>query len=138
MVLVKLKINLFFFIHYIINMNYEQILMYVFSLILGMLLANMLKGVCGCKNLIEGQVYCTEDQVTWCKGTAYPPRISGNSAECNHPDGSCIVQCTDHQKQICAVGDGEYCGFQNCMTRTEKQEMDGYTNDYNMMMAGGQ
>ena len=36
-------------------MNTEQILMCVVALILGMLLANMLKSVCGCKNLIEGQ-----------------------------------------------------------------------------------
>ena len=34
-------------------MNSEQILMYVVALILGMLLANMLKGVCGCK-VVEG------------------------------------------------------------------------------------
>ena len=34
-------------------MNSEQILMYVVALILGMLLANMLKGICGCK-LVEG------------------------------------------------------------------------------------
>ena len=57
-------------------MNSEQILMYVFSLILGMLLANMLKGVFGCKNLIEGQVYCTPNQATWCKGSASPPLVS--------------------------------------------------------------
>ena len=35
-------------------MNTEQILMYVVALILGMLLANMLKSVCGCK-VVEGQ-----------------------------------------------------------------------------------
>ena len=35
-------------------MNTEQILMCVVALILGMLLANMLKSVCGCKNIIEG------------------------------------------------------------------------------------
>ena len=35
-------------------MGSEQILLYVVALILGMLLANMLKGVCGCK-VVEGQ-----------------------------------------------------------------------------------
>ena len=35
-------------------MNYEQILMYVVALILGMLFANMLKDLYGCK-LVEGQ-----------------------------------------------------------------------------------
>ena len=38
-------------------MNTEQILMCVVALILGMLLANMLKSVSSCKNLIEGQIY---------------------------------------------------------------------------------
>jgi hypothetical protein len=37
-------------------MNTEQILMCVVALILGMLLANMLKSVCGCK-VVEGQAY---------------------------------------------------------------------------------
>ena len=49
-------------------MNSDQILMYVFSLILGMLLANMLKGVCGCK-VVEGQQAppaCTPDQQDIC------------------------------------------------------------------------
>ena len=35
-------------------MNTEQIIMCVVALILGMLLANMLKSVCGCK-VVEGQ-----------------------------------------------------------------------------------
>ena len=38
-------------------MNTEQILMCVVALILGMLLANMLKSVCGCK-VVEGQGQC--------------------------------------------------------------------------------
>ena len=35
-------------------MNTETIVMCVFALILGMLMANMLKSVCGCKT-VEGQ-----------------------------------------------------------------------------------
>ena len=48
-------------------MNSEQILMYVVALILGMLLANMLKGVCGCK-VVEGQdiPICTPEQAGIC------------------------------------------------------------------------
>jgi len=42
-------------------MNTEQILMCVVALILGMLLANMLKYVCGCK-LVEGQEETTLDK----------------------------------------------------------------------------
>ena len=36
-------------------MNTETIVYCVVALVLGMLLANMLKSVCGCKNLVEGQ-----------------------------------------------------------------------------------
>ena len=35
-------------------MNSETIVMCVVALLLGMLLANMLKNVCGCKNVVEG------------------------------------------------------------------------------------
>lgn len=35
-------------------MNSETIVMCVVALILGMLLANMLKNICGCKNIVEG------------------------------------------------------------------------------------
>ncbi len=38
-------------------MNSQTIVYCVVALILGMLLANMLKGVCGCKN-VEGQDVC--------------------------------------------------------------------------------
>ena len=41
-------------------MNTDQILMCLFALILGMLLANMLKGVCGCK-VVEGQNICSDN-----------------------------------------------------------------------------
>jgi hypothetical protein len=36
-------------------MKTETIVMCIVALILGMLMANMLKDVCGCKNLVEGQ-----------------------------------------------------------------------------------
>jgi len=35
-------------------MDSQTVVMCVVALILGMLLANMLKNVCGCKNVIEG------------------------------------------------------------------------------------
>jgi hypothetical protein len=37
------------------KMNSQTIVCCVVALILGMLLANMLKNVCGCKNVVEGQ-----------------------------------------------------------------------------------
>ena len=39
-------------------MNSETIVMCVVALILGMLLAHMLKDVCGCKKVVEGLFYC--------------------------------------------------------------------------------
>jgi hypothetical protein len=36
------------------KMNTQTIMCCVVALILGMLLANMLKNVCGCKNVVEG------------------------------------------------------------------------------------
>ena len=37
-------------------MDNKKVLMFLFTIVLGMLVANMFKEVCGCKNLIEGQV----------------------------------------------------------------------------------
>ena len=36
------------------TMGTDQIMYCIVALILGMLLANMLKNVCGCKNVVEG------------------------------------------------------------------------------------
>ena len=44
-------------------MKTEQILMCIVSLILGILLANMLMDVCGCKKLLEGQSLAEENTV---------------------------------------------------------------------------
>ena len=68
-------------------MNTEQILMCVVALILGMLLANMLKSVCGCKNLIEGQSCMTD---TDCDARPCPP--GSNYRKCLL--GHCICQPT--------------------------------------------
>ena len=38
-------------------MDNKTVLMVVVAIVLGMLVANMFKEVCGCKNLIEGQGY---------------------------------------------------------------------------------
>ena len=44
-------------------MNSETVVYCVVALILGMLLANMLKSVCGCKTVVEGQ---EKDDCTKC------------------------------------------------------------------------
>ena len=74
-------------------MNTEQILMCVVALILGMLLANMLKSVCGCKNLIEGQSVGT---CSW-PGGAYTGVGYGPDE-----DGQPSQTCLDYvQKNVC-------------------------------------
>jgi hypothetical protein len=45
---------MFFFSMLYYKMNSQTIVMCVVALILGMLLSNMLKNVCGCKNVVEG------------------------------------------------------------------------------------
>ena len=60
-------------------MNTEQILMCVVALILGMLLANMLKSVCGCK-VVEGQNFTPTD----CVG-------KNCDVECGKCKGRCIT-----------------------------------------------
>ena len=44
-------------------MNFETIVHCVVALILGMLLVNMLKDVCGCNKVVEGQGTCSLGQV---------------------------------------------------------------------------
>jgi hypothetical protein len=63
-------------------MNTEQILMCVVALILGMLLANMLKSVCGCK-VVEGQ----EDCLNKCKDEG------GSRAQRRECYNTCVGQC---------------------------------------------
>jgi hypothetical protein len=53
-------------------MNTENIVMCVFALILGMLLADMLKNVCGCKKVVEGQGTCV---------TLLPGTINGKDVD---------------------------------------------------------
>ena len=50
-------------------MEIKTIVMCVVALILGMLLANMLKSVCGCKNIIEGQHNLAKENLTSQKST---------------------------------------------------------------------
>ena len=65
-------------------MNNQTIVCCVVALILGMLLANMLKSICGCKNVVEGQ--CAKDEC-WCvdMGETVPPQCY-DAKEC--PDYS--------------------------------------------------
>ena len=60
-------------------MNTEQILMCVVALILGMLLANMLKDVYGCK-LVESNT--NYDCGVWCKTTPGIEDVNGCVSQC--------------------------------------------------------
>ena len=94
-------------------MNTEQILMCVVALILGMLLANMLKSVCGCKNLIEGQIHgsgvpvvpictcdnsqstCNKDDNLSCRGTDLDECRSGNAVSSPSKIPCVYSECPD-------------------------------------------
>ena len=67
-------------------MNNEQILMCVVALVLGMLLANMLKSVCGCK-VVEGQ--CTWTTLGMA-GEHCHDCIEQHSAGCEVGDDECL------------------------------------------------
>jgi hypothetical protein len=56
-------------------MNSETIVYCVVALILGMLLANMLKGVCGCKTVVEGAEEGAEEECGVCRAYAQGPII---------------------------------------------------------------
>lgn len=75
-------------------MKTETIVYCVVALLLGMLLANMLKNVCGCKNIVEGQ--CTSTQETGKENSGY-------ICESKDKDGNCngalkIMTCSDFCK----------------------------------------
>ena len=70
-------------------MNTEQILMFVVALILGMLLANMLKSVCGCK-VVEGQ---TDD----------------NIKDCTSGDTTCSMGEMDNFCKSISIDDNRWC-----------------------------
>ena len=72
-------------------MNNEQILMCVVALVLGMLLANMLKNVCGCK-VVEGYDTCYSD-------------TCHNTRDAAHwRDGRCWLNGPDYN--TCVMGGG--------------------------------
>ena len=84
-------------------MKSETIVYCVVALLLGMLLANMLKNVCGCKNIVEGQVPpgCV-DQYDDCNAQSFKKKgdeCRGNceccSANCDIPIFSDQGTCGD-------------------------------------------
>jgi len=51
------------------TMGTDQIMYCIVALILGMLMYHMLKGVCGCKTVVEGNINCPDASCSpkrWC------------------------------------------------------------------------
>ena len=70
-------------------MNSQTIVMCVVALLLGMLLANMLKSVCGCKN-VEG--LCNN-------------KVTPISSSYQGPNGCC--NCINHQTSVMGCGSSD-------------------------------
>ena len=68
-------------------MNSETIVYCVVALLLGMLLANMLKNVCGCNNIVEGT---DEDEYVPCN------ELPGDQCRCEMDMGP--VSCSDRKQ----------------------------------------
>ena len=83
------------------KLDNQTIMMVVVAIVLGMLVANMFKEVCGCKNLVEGQTSCTrggmencvwnregigQDEYYRC-GEAQQPSLDQRNQLCQHDPG---------------------------------------------------
>ncbi len=74
-------------------MKMETIVYCVIALLLGMLLANMLKNVCGCGDVVEGQCDCND-----------PTSCSGHR-RVQYPSGYRLIPtCDDGTDCICSNG----------------------------------
>ena len=71
-------------------MNSQTIVMCVVALLLGMLLANMLKSVCGCK-VVEGQPFCVYDGPSWTTSTFLTcvPGMGKSESVCRNLGSDC-------------------------------------------------
>ena len=104
-------------LYYKKQMNNEQILMCVVALVLGMLLANMLKSVCGCKNLIEGQSCISQN----------PGRIS-HFACGEMSDGRCVgadVSLSDGRVKLTNMNCNDACALMTDETGCNNINPDG-------------
>ena len=79
-------------------MNSQTIVMCVVALLLGMLLANMLKSVCGCKTVeaLQGNAACWHPESVW----------TYDYCECDDPAGAGNQNCwdgVDYTYEICCT-----------------------------------
>jgi len=91
-------------------MGTDQIMCCIVALILGMLMANMLKNVCGCKT-VEGQPRILSEGGTQCEGPANPNNcFTGSPKNCKARkekwDGSC---CSDGKVVLTSSGAPALC-----------------------------
>ena len=66
-------------------MNSETIVMCVVALILGMLMANMLKSVCGCRDVVEGLDLTATEKYNWKKGQNDKCKKNGTNCSSGYP-----------------------------------------------------
>jgi hypothetical protein len=96
-------------------MKSETIVMCVVALLLGMLLANMLKSVCGCKNLVEGVVpsRCV-DQTEGC----YAQTFKNKGDPCTDNCDCCSANCTG--KGVCG-SEGKVNNFEDFVDKVSQK-----------------
>jgi hypothetical protein len=99
-------------------MNTESIVMCVVALILGMLMANMLKNVCGCK-VVEGlSSECTQDLETFC---AMNTMYNGSKIEQVNPDDTSLAEYDETPCAMCVKEHDHKChendGKEHCLTK---------------------
>ena len=81
-------------------MKTETIVYCVVLFLLGMLLANMLKNVCGCGDVVEGNLLCSKENKPCCK--------QGGPSVCNEwINNECDTNFHCSGNRIC--GHGYYC-----------------------------
>jgi hypothetical protein len=89
-------------------MKTETIVMCVVALLLGMLLANMLKSVCGCKTVVEGNYWTNVRCMTQSPYVADSDDWRSDNLNCNRRyDGPGQINDTDtynHAEDQCSGG----------------------------------
>ena len=90
-------------------MGTDQIMYCIVALILGMLLANMLKNVCGCKSVVEGMNKCKCNYKTWTSSLLHCNRCCNMQTEITSDFDA--VSC----RKLCEEGQFEGAiNFANC------------------------
>ena len=88
------------------TMGTDQIMYCIIALILGMLLANMLKNVCGCKTVIEGR---TDPNGDWDPSERLSNHEFLNQFGLNQFSDPRLVACMSYLVENICSNSSEYC-----------------------------